>query len=82
MHRFRFFLLKSEPSQFPRMAWLELTEIMLNIAHDMFALSKKWKRVSVLEWVGIRLLRLATKALGHAPAEQYVEFRADLPVQI
>jgi hypothetical protein len=72
----------SEMTHFPKQVWLELTEIILNIAYAAFALSKKLHCFGMLEWLGIRLLRLAARALGHAPAEQHVEFRADLPVQI
>lgn len=68
--------------QMPKLAWLEITELLLKVACDLFALSQKLDRSRILEWVGMRLLRMAARTLGHAPAESHLEFRPDIPVQI
>ncbi len=69
-------------STVPKLAWLEVTEIILNIASDLFALAQRFPRFTALPWAAIAMLRIALRALGHAPAHSYLEFRADLPVQI
>ncbi len=70
------------PSQVPSLIWLEIAELTLKIAHDLFAVSKKLHHVRLLEWIGMRVLNMAARALGHAPGQKYLEFRADIPMQI
>ena len=69
-------------SQVPRLAWLEITHISLHIAYDLFTWSRRLNHFALLEWAAVRVLRFACRALGHAPASSYIEFRADLPAQI
>lgn len=66
----------------PKIFWLKLTELALACALAIFSLSKSLSRVWLLETIAVRTLRLASSALGHAPAHTHLEFRADLPVQI
>jgi hypothetical protein len=81
MQRIRLFL-KHEASALPNLAWLEVTELLLKIAYDLFGWSKKLHDVAVLDWLANGLLRLALGALGHAPIGSRIELPADLPVQI
>lgn len=64
------------------LAWLEIAELLLKFAYDLFAWSKRLRGLVPVEWAAVRLLQLAVRALGHAPAETQVEFRADMPVRI
>lgn len=66
----------------PKVLWLKITVLALHCALALFAVSKSLRRVSFLERAAVRTLRFASCALGHAPAETHLEFRADLPVQI
>lgn len=66
----------------PNLAWLALTQFVLTLAYRVFALSRKLHHLRLVDWIGIRILRFALRALGHAPAHSNLEFRADLPVQI
>ncbi len=68
--------------QVPKLAWLEVAEIMLKIAYDLFSLSKRFGRVRVLDGAGLWILQFVERALGHAPAEPHIELGADIPVQI
>lgn len=81
MKLIRFFP-EHSPTAIPKLAWLEFTELLLKIAYDLFAWSKRLHRVAPLEWAAVFLLRSAVRALGHAPADSRLEFRADLPARI
>ncbi len=65
----------------PKLAWLKLTGFALNVAVALFAVSRRlhW---SLPQWLLVSILRVAAHALEHAPADSFLEFRADLPVQI
>ena len=79
--KFRFFLRPSS-ARIPRLAWLEVTEITLRIAYDLFAWSKKFGAFGILDWAAMSLLRLASRALGRAPVECLRELQANLPARI
>jgi len=66
----------------PNLFWLRLTKLVLDCALAIFTLSKSHRGIYPLEVIAVRTLRLACRALGHAPAASHLEFRADLPVQI
>ncbi len=68
-------------SALPKLVWLEVTEIVLKIAADLFVVAERL-HFRPCAWLATRLLRVAARALGHAPAHPHIEFRADLPVQI
>lgn len=76
------FFPERSPRSTPKLFWLKLAELALDCSLALFAVSKSLCRVRLLEWVAVRTLRLASLALGHAPAETLLEFRPDLPVQI
>lgn len=65
----------------PKIFWLKLTELLLHCAIALFSVSRS-RGLSPLEAPAVQALRLACRALGHAPAQGHIEFRADLPVQI
>ncbi len=66
----------------PKLTWIRFTRVALELASALFRVSKKRGRIWPLEACAVGLLRLALRSLGHAPADSYIEFRADLPAEI
>lgn len=66
----------------PKPIWLKLASMALGLALRVFAASEGLGRPAMVEWLAVRILRVAGRWLGHAPTEYCVEFRADLPVEI
>lgn len=76
------FFQETDIPKLPALVWLHLTRFTLGLAVGLFALSVYLGHSHFFERCAVSLLRFARRLLGHTSSDPYLQFRADLPMEI